>query len=245
MKSLLCLLAVLTLAPAFDFKTEQLKNERVKTAYFYHANGLQKQLREKGIKTGELQLYLQAFKHERVISVWVKNITDKKFSFFTEIPFCAGSGHLGPKNQQGDNQIPEGFYYINRFHPESKYLLSLGLNYPNAADRIRSKAPSLGGDIFIHGKCMSIGCIAITDLRIQELYVLAVEAQQNGQTEIPVHIFPARLDADNMEELKSRYGAQPDLMAFWKNLQQGYDYFENQKEVPQVAVNKAGKYTFQ
>ena len=245
MKFLLSLLAILAFAPASDFKTEQLRNERVKTAYFYHGKGLQKMLQEKGITDGELQLYLRAFKHERILQVWVKNTTDVRFNLFSEIPFCAGSGGLGPKNKQGDKQIPEGFYHINRFNPESKYLLSLGLDYPNELDRRRSKAPDLGGDIFIHGKCMSIGCIAITDLRIQELYVLAVEAHQNGQLEIPVHIFPAKLDADNMEELRNRYNSEPQLISFWQNLQEGYNFFENRKTLPKVQTSAAGKYLFQ
>jgi murein L,D-transpeptidase YafK len=242
MKSLFCLLAFALLCPVADFKTDQLKNERVKSAYLFHGAGLQNQLKEKGIKPEQLQLYLQAFKHERIILVWVKNVSDARFRLLTEIPFCAGSGRLGPKNQQGDRQIPEGFYFINRFHPESKYLLSLGLNYPNEADRLRSKAPSLGGDIFIHGKCMSIGCIAITDLRIQELYVLAVEAHQNGQTDIPVHIFPARMTAENMENLKFNNPAQPDLIAFWQNLQQGYNQFEAKRTIPDFSVSENGSY---
>ncbi len=90
----------------------------------------------------------------------------------------------------GDYQVPEGFYYINEFNPRSLYHLSLGLNYPNASDRMLCDMSQPGGDIYIHGSCVTTGCIPITDGQIEELYVLAAHAKDMGQDFIPVHIFP-------------------------------------------------------
>lgn len=226
-----------------DFKTEQISNERVRTAYQEKEKALATQLKTVGVDLQNLELYLQAFKYERELVIWVKNRSDKQFKRLGTMPFCAASGRLGPKNQQGDRQIPEGFYTINRFHPESNYYLSLGLDYPNAADKARSKAENLGGDIFIHGKCLSAGCLAMTDEGIKELYVLAVEAYQNGQQQIPVHIFPARLTAENIEALQLQFREKPQYLTFWTTLKTGYDFFEQNHTLPKVAVQD-GVYRF-
>ena len=244
MKSLLLIFALIGLFLPADFKTEQIKKERLKTAYLEKEKPLEMQLKKLGVSLSSIEVYLQAFKYERVIAIWVKNKTDKKYQLLREMPFCAGSGRLGPKNQQGDRQIPEGFYFINRFHPESKYYLSLGINYPNAADSTRNKTGNLGGDIFIHGKCMSVGCMAITDEGIKELYVLTVEAYQNGQVEIPVHIFPARLTPENMAELAFISREQPENLKFWKQLKTGYDHFELHHLPPVVSFAENGTYEF-
>ena len=227
-----------------DFKSDQIKKERVNIAYREKEKALTARLKNLGVELANIEIYLQAFKHERVIAIWVKNKAEKKYQLLGEMPFCAGSGKLGPKNQQGDKQIPEGFYFIDRFHPESKYYLSLGLNYPNAADKARSKAANLGGDIFIHGKCMSLGCIAITDEGIKELYVLTVEAFQNGQTQIPVHIFPAKLTSENWKKLNLRYRNYPETLEFWQQLQTGYNYFEQHRLPPAVSFAANGTYQF-
>ena len=225
-----------------DFKSDQIKKERVNIAYREKEKALTARLKNLGVELANIEIYLQAFKHERVIAIWVKNKAEKKYQLLGEMPFCAGSGKLGPKNQQGDKQIPEGFYFIDRFHPESKYYLSLGLNYPNAADKARSKAANLGGDIFIHGKCLSLGCIAITDEGIKELYVLTVEAHQNGQREIPVHIFPAKLTQENMAELELMTRNNPEHLKFWRELRTGYDYFALHRIPPEITFAKNGTY---
>ena len=154
---------------------------------------------------------------------------------------------MGPKRRRGDGQIPEGFYFIDRFNPLSNFYLSLGLNYPNAADRLREKATpgiSLGTDIFIHGDCVTIGCIPLTDDKIKEVYVLAVEARTAGQTQIPVHIFPSRMGAARMNTLHKGFAGQKDLLAFWENMKPGYDAFESTHQLPTVTVGPQGAYLF-
>ena len=101
-----------------------------------------------------------------------------------------------------------------------------------------------GSDIFIHGDCVTIGCIPITDDKIKVLYILAVEARNNGQVKIPVHIFPARLDNATLEQLVIEEAASKDLVEFWSNLKLGYDYFQNNYTLPIVSVNVDGKYKF-
>jgi murein L,D-transpeptidase YafK len=141
-------------------------------------------------------------------------------------------------------QTPEGFYYIDRFNPYSSFHLSLGINYPNSADRKLSPYSNLGGDIFIHGSCCTIGCIPITDDKIKEFYLMAVEARNQGQTRVPVHIFPAKISDKMIATFKSKYSKNNTLLNFWINLKEGYDYFEMHRLLPKVSVNENGKYLF-
>src|SRR5690606_4688666 len=127
--------------------------------------------------------------------------------------------------------------HINHFNPQSIFHLSLGINYPNASDKILSDKKSPGSSIYIHGDCVTIGCIPITDDKIKELYVLAVEARNNGQAKIPVHIFPARLTEENFKSLRSEYASNPVLISFWQNLRIGYDGFESTKKIRGFKVN--------
>ena len=112
----------------------------------------------------------------------------------------------GPKRREGDLQIPEGFYYIDRFNPKSNFYLSLGINYPNQSDRVLGKRGNLGGDIHSYTAAgVTIGCVPITDEYIKEVYWLAVQAKSNGHAKIPVHIFPTELDDQTMGRLKTHF----------------------------------------
>jgi murein L,D-transpeptidase YafK len=172
----------------------------------------------------------------------LKHKNEKEFRLFKTYDICYYSGELGPKRKQGDGQVPEGFYKIEAFNPYSNYHLSLRVSYPNASDKIIGKV-NLGGDIMIHGNCVSIGCVPITDTYIKELYILAVEAKNGGQDNIPIHIFPGKLDKKGMEFLNGKY-PENSLQNFWKNLKNGYDYFEENKKLPKIEVDKSGKYVF-
>ncbi len=120
--------------------------------------------------------------------------------------------------------------------------LSGTTNYPNRSDRILGHKRKPGGDIFIHGNCASIGCIAITDDKIMELYLVAVEARAQGQDRIPVHIFPFRFNKLALEELPDRWFSKH--RSFWKNLEQGYLIFQNTRKPPKVSVDDNGEYLF-
>jgi murein L,D-transpeptidase YafK len=138
---------------------------------------------------------------------------------------------------EGDRQIPEGFYRISHFNPKSNFLLSLKVNYPNVSDVILSDATSPGSDIYVHGGCQTTGCIPLTNDKIQELYLLAVEAHEEGKS-IPFHIFPTKKFEENLNEDDEHF-------SFWENLKPGFDFFEENKKLPTFKVNSEGEYTFQ
>ncbi|MBI1225120.1 MAG: L,D-transpeptidase family protein [Bacteroidetes bacterium] len=186
-------------------------------------------LADKGIEVHEaFELFFRAFKKEKSLEVWVKKLTEDQFNLLKTYPICAISGVLGPKRKEGDRQVPEGVYQINRFNPKSKFYLSLGLNYPNEADIIRAKDDPPGGDIFIHGGCASIGCLAMTDDLIKEIYLLAEMARDAGQTQIPVHIFPTKMTDSNMKVLLTE---MPEHEDFWGKLAPIFQTFEENKRL--------------
>ncbi len=227
-----------------DFKSKQKKYPRVRTAYNEKEQLLTKVLKERGVSSLSNYLFIRAFKKEQIFQVWVKPLNQHKYIHLKDYPFCSTSGKLGPKRKEGDLQIPEGFYHINHISPYSAFYLALGINYPNRSDRILSDKQQPGGDIYIHGACCTIGCIPLTDDKIKEVYVLAVEARNAGQKIIPVHIFPSKMDKASMQILNDLYKNQPVLLNFWKNLQPGYDYFEKHKIPPKFSVDKKGAYVF-
>lgn len=103
---------------------------------------------------------------------------------------------------------------------------------------------SLGGDIFIHGSSATVGCIPITDDKIKEFYLFSVEARNNGQTKIPVHIFPGKMDDKSWSILQSEYSGHKELIDFWTNMRAGYNHFEKNKTIASFNVLSSGKYQF-
>ena len=190
-------------APA-AFKDEQIKKTRVKKAYKNYGQTIRDLYKEHNLDEASLEIYIRAFKQEKLVEIWAKDKNKSEYLLLRTYNFCKSSGTLGPKRKEGDNQIPEGFYRIVTFNPESKFYLSLGINYPNKSDRVLGDTTNLGGDIFIHGDCVTVGCIPITDEKIQELYILAVDAKAAGNGRIPISIFPAKLDDANFEALKRK-----------------------------------------
>jgi murein L,D-transpeptidase YafK len=225
------------------FRVGQRTHEKVKVAYNLKFAGIKSKLHSMGVDTNSLQIFIRGFKQEDELEIWVKSNKNSTFQLYRTYPICAKSGTLGPKRCQGDGQVPEGFYHVNVFNPYSSYLLSLGVSYPNASDNYFGCKRDRGGAIMIHGSCVTIGCIPLTDDLIREVYVLAVEARNAGQQTIPIHLFPARLSADKLAGLKKGY---PDAAThkLWDNLKEGYDKFEATKLVPDVTINATGKYLF-
>ncbi len=226
------------------FIDKQQKYPRVRTAMLEKDSLLRKRFEDKGLIYPPQHLFIRVFKQEKVLEVWTLSESDGIFKKAHDYPICRTSGSLGPKRREGDLQIPEGFYHIDRFNPKSNFYLSLGINYPNRSDQILGKKGDLGGDIFLHGGCVTIGCIPITDEYIKEVYLLAVHAKSNGQAKIPVHIFPSRLDRRTMSQLMKKAGTDINLVKFWKNLQIGYQWFEKHRNLPKISVNSDGKYQF-
>ncbi len=229
---------------AQNFKTEQKLYSRVREAYEAAEKPLSEKLNKIGIKNSEYKVLIVGYKEEGKLEVWIKSKDSTKYIYLLEYDFCMLSGSLGPKRQQGDLQVPEGFYYIDRFNPTSSFYLSLGINYPNASDRILGTKGNLGSDIFMHGACASIGCIPITDEKIKELYIICVEAKNSGQTNIPVYIFPTKMTDDKMKLLKKEHSTNQTLLDFWDNIKTGYDKFNTSKKELSFSVDKNGKYIF-
>lgn len=226
---------------AQDFLSAQLKHERVSLAWKAHGTSIRSKLKTAGVSSDHFYLFLRAFKQEKKLEAWVSSSLDGPFSLFASYDVCAASGGLGPKIKQGDQQVPEGVYSIDRFNPVSSFHLSLSIDYPNNADLKRSKNVNPGGDIFIHGACASIGCLAITDTYINELYLLAVLARSGGQSKIPVHVFPFRMDANAMQ-LVDRIQSSNQWKPFWENLAIVYRFFDEQSRPGLWKSNTLGKY---
>jgi hypothetical protein len=122
------------------------------------------------------ELALLAFKRERRLEIWGR--TDGPWARIDALPILAASGEEGPKLHQGDRQVPEGIYRVVAFNPNSRFHLSMMLDYPNAEDVVVADAEGrtdLGGEIFIHGGAASIGCLAMGDRAIEDLFVLVAD----------------------------------------------------------------------
>lgn len=243
MKGTFCIVLALLMTQTKSFKETQRTHSRVKTAYEEKEATVKKLFSDKKLNFEKFQLFIRAFKKEEVLEVWVKEKDKEQFALLHTYDFCSSSGVLGPKRKEGDLQIPEGVYHINHFNPLSNFYLSLGVNYPNASDLILSDKRKPGGLIYIHGNCVTVGCIPITDDKIKELYVLAVEAKNNGQSKIPVHIFPARLDAGIVSKLIETEKADVPTSGFWKNLEPVYQDFQQSKKLKAVKVDAKGEYS--
>ncbi|MEX1189469.1 MAG: L,D-transpeptidase family protein [Bacteroidia bacterium] len=237
-------LAMTLFAFQSSFLSEQLKFQRVRKASEEKKPQLESTLKNKGLKLSDFQMMLIAYKESDELELYVKSKNDKAYSKLKAYKICAKSGTLGPKNKKGDAQVPEGFYHIDRFNASSNFYLSLGLNYPNAADRKRSKAANLGGDIFIHGNCVTIGCMPMTDDKIKEIYLCAVHAKNNGQKNIPVYVFPFNMKEQNMLFYKEKFKNNKELIQFWENLKKGYDAFQADKQELKFLVGGSGEYVF-
>ena len=196
---------------------------------------LVKALADKNLRYGS-PIFMRIFKREAILELWVESESGT-YSLFKAYDICSFSGDLGPKLKEGDRQSPEGFYFVRpgQMNPHSQFHLSFNLGYPNAYDRYHKRT---GSALMVHGNCVSIGCYAMTDPLINEIYALAHGALENGQPFFRVHVFPFVLDASSLAEYT---GSQ--WYGFWKNLQAGYQWFETHKKPPNVEV-KNGLYIY-
>ncbi|MDR0441388.1 MAG: L,D-transpeptidase family protein [Candidatus Accumulibacter sp.] len=248
MKKILLMAVVLgmssCLASARSFLPEQMKFERVRAALKDKGDIVRKNLARRGLTADDLAIVIVAYKAERILEIHAKKTSAARYERLISYRVCAASGAPGPKRAVGDRQIPEGFYRIDRFNPVSRFHLSLGIDYPNRADRMKSRAANPGGDIFIHGSCVTIGCLPMTDDKIREIYLYAAYARNGGQTGIPVYIFPFRMDSARMKEYAARYRGRPELLDFWRTLKAGYDRFQRDGKELVFSIDENGDYRF-
>lgn len=222
--------------------------ERVAGARATHEAALQVRTAELGLSWPPRELYLRAFKAERVLEVWVGDGRGRPLVLFEEHPICGASGVLGPKVERGDLQIPEGLYVVTKLHPDSQGWLSLRMSYPNLADRARAaeraamerRRVSPGGDILVHGTCISIGCLAIDNAPIERVYLLALEPMARGRT-IRVDVFPGRFDVERLDPLFEQ-ATELSTVRLWRSLVPAYFAFERTRRVPSAWPRVDGSY---
>ncbi|WP_175404070.1 L,D-transpeptidase family protein [Mucilaginibacter sp. PPCGB 2223] len=180
-------------------------------------------------------MYIRIIKDEGLLEVWLKH--GSRYHLYKSYEICFFSGGLGTKTRSGDGKSPEGFYTITpaQLNPASNYYLAVNIGYPNKLEIIKGYT---GDAIMIHGHCASIGCYAMTNPRIEEIYTLMYKAFEAGQEKIDVDIFPFRMTAKKF----AAYARLP-YQKFWRTLKPGYDLFEKY-HVPPVAGIKNKEYWF-
>lgn len=189
---------------------------------------LAERLAEKKMTLGS-PILIRVFKASSELEVWMQS--GDKFELFATYPICNWSGTLGPKLTEGDKQSPEGVYTVSssQLHLVGRHPRSLNLGFPNALDRQMSRT---GSYILIHGGCSSVGCFAMTNPVIDEVYSLAEAALHKGkQDAVQVHVYPFRMT----EERLSAY-AQNEWYPFWRNLKDVSDSFERTHLPPRITI---------
>jgi murein L,D-transpeptidase YafK len=196
---------------------------------------LDERLAAHGVKLG-VPVVVRIFKLESELELWVEK--DGRFVRFATYPVCLWSGRLGPKVREGDRQAPEGFYTVaaEQLNPDSRWHRAFNLGFPNAFDRANRRN---GSFIMVHGGCSSIGCFAMTNQVVDELWQFVTAALDQGEGRVPVHVFPFRMTDRNLAARKgNRWGS------FWAALKKGYDLFEARHMPPVVSVCE-GRYVFE
>lgn len=222
--------------------------DRVAAARARLGSRLQEACATAGVAWPPGEVFVRAFKtgddgrSHGTVEVWAGDGRQPLAKVLTH-PVCRLSGSLGPKRREGDLQVPEGFYTVSALNPYSSYHLSLRVDYPNTSDRIRGRqldsSAALGGDIMVHGNCVTIGCIPIEDEPIEEVYVLVAEVF--GKRTVPIHIFPRPLDERGLQALLASTSGD-DHRLLWTELAAGYRAFEASRRVPTVRVAGDGRY---
>jgi murein L,D-transpeptidase YafK len=197
---------------------------------------LTEELRLMGFALGD-PLFIRIFKESQELELWMKPKGSARYELWMRWPIPGLSGHLGPKLAEGDEQSPEGFYGVpaSALNPLSTCHLSFNTGFPNAYDQALGRT---GSWIMVHGGHGSLGCFAVTDPVIEEIYLIAEAALKNGQTSFPVHVFPFHMTDERMAQARAE---SSEWLPFWENLREGYDAFE-QTHVPPVMTAEGGRY---
>lgn len=194
-------------------------------------------LQRDGFALGD-QAHVRIYKRERRLELWLSGAADEgRFRLFRNYEICNYSGTLGPKLKEGDRQAPEGFYRValSQLNPNSRHHLSFNLGFPNAFDRQLERT---GSALMVHGGCSSVGCYAIGDENVDEVYAVVEAALRSGQSAVDVHAFPFRLTSAALAAASGHTWAP-----FWRNLKDGYDLFEARRQPPRVGACR-GEYLF-
>jgi murein L,D-transpeptidase YafK len=232
---LIAMLAFLCLPALFAFAhaDEVLETARSRAAFAAQEALIKAALAEKGLMLGS-PVFLQITKQPGEVTAFVKD-GEGRFQPFRTWPVCAVSGGLGPKMREGDLQAPEGFYKVKpaQMNPASSFHLSFNLGYPNAFDRANGRT---GSFLMVHGSCASVGCFAMTDDGIEEIWTLMQAAFKGGQAGVDVHIFPFPMTDANLDAHEESEHA-----GFWQGLKPAWEKFAETGKVPAISV-RGGAY---
>jgi len=229
------------------FRDMQLRYERVREASHSSDQVLRSKFEAAGVSYPPKYIYWRAFKTEKQLELWASDDPYKPHKLIYTYNICRLSGMLGFKAKEGDMQIPEGIYYINRFNPWSNYYLSFRLSYPNGVDSFWGYRPKLGGQIFIHGECATIGCLPMTDSMIGEIYWASVQAKsyQGFISQVPIHVFPFRPENRDLATMHVEWaGDYIKNEKRWNNLFFAYHHFERARFPARGYHDKKGFYHF-
>ncbi len=195
---------------------------------------LEQEFKIQGLNLGN-KVFIRIFKESKDLEIWIEK--GEIFEHFKTYKICNYSGGLGTKTREGDGKSPEGFYFVTpkQLNPMSSFHLSYNIGYPNLYERERGYT---GSAIMVHGSCVSIGCYAMTNERIEEIWTIIVKAFENDQRFFRIHIFPFKFNDKNLIR-----NTDSTLDKFWLNLKEGYDYFEENHYPPDVGVRN-GRYIF-
>ena len=195
---------------------------------------LERRLDAHGVRLGA-PIFIRIFKRDFELELWM--MRDGRFHRFATYPICMWSGTLGPKYKEGDHQSPEGFYTVakDQLNPNSRWHRSFNLGYPNLFDQSHGRT---GSYLMVHGGCGSVGCYAMTDPVITELWTIVTAALKGSQKRFHVHVFPFRMSDEALEAHQNHTHS-----SFWRVLKDGHDRFEKNWLPPQVSVCN-GTYAF-
>lgn len=230
--------------PDLAFQTYQMSFDRVRNAYLKHEPEIKKMFEDKDIVYPCKHIFFRSIKSTSDFELWARNSLEDTFVLIKNYKICALSGILGPKRYEGDKQVPEGYYFISDFKGNSNYHLAMLVNYPNYSDVIAGDKEHPGGDIYIHGACMTVGCLPMTDALIEEIYITAMIARIQGALNIPIHIYPIRYTQKSLDYVGKEYKNEVEKQKFWVNLKRGFDYFEATHRLLPVMYDENGNYAF-
>ncbi len=194
---------------------------------------LDTELSTRGFQLGDAA-FIRIFKESGEFELWLQSDASKPYRLYCNYRIALFSGVLGPKTKEGDMQAPEGFYSVARsqLNPASSYHLAFNIGYPNEFDRFHQRTGSL---IMVHGSNVSVGCFAMTDPVIEEIYLIVEAALNRSQDRVPVHVFPFRMTGERLAA--ARLSDAP-WLGFWEHLKEGHNAFETDKLPPRMSVRE-------
>ena len=225
---------VFCLALCADAKAASLIDKSPSSIAAVKEGLLTEEFAARGLKLGS-PVFLRVYKQSSKMEVWVAQ--GPRYALFKTYRICRWSGGLGPKMFEGDRQSPEGLYHITAedLIVNPRWHRAMNINYPNRFDVVNGRG---GSGILIHGKCGSVGCFAIQDNNVEEVYDAVRAALQNGQVSIPVLALPFSFAtyAPAVEDTLR-------LNEFWSDLRRA-DILFNRDRVPPTAWVCDGRYYF-